>query len=45
MAGARKKRQGRKLTMTEKSNLLEAGMAHRFKNKTTGPQMENPAQF
>jgi hypothetical protein len=41
MAGARIKRQGRKLTPTEKSNLLEAGKAHRFKNKTTGHQEEN----
>ena len=45
MAGARKKRQGRKLTPTEKSNLLQAGKAHRFKNKSTGLQEENPAHI
>ncbi len=44
MAGARKKRQGRKLTPAEKSNLLEAGKAHRFKNNSTGLQEENPVQ-
>ncbi len=44
LAGGRKKRQGRKLTPAEKSNLLEAGMAHRFKNNSTGLQEENPAQ-
>jgi hypothetical protein len=45
MAGARKKRQGRKLTAAEKSNLLEAGKSYRYKNKTTGLQVENPDQF
>ena len=41
MAGARKKRQGRKLTAAEKSNLLKSGKAHRFKNNFTGLQQEN----
>jgi hypothetical protein len=43
MAGARKKRQGRKLTAEEKAKLVAAGMAHRFKGKSTGLQTENLA--
>ncbi len=45
MAGARKKRQGRKLSAQEKSKLVEAGMAYRFNGNATGRQAENLIQI
>jgi hypothetical protein len=45
MAGARKKRQGRKLSIEERSRLLAAGKAHQFTGHTTGLQDENPGQI
>ncbi len=41
MAGARKKRQGRKLSVEAKSKLLKAGMSYRFNVNSTGLQEEN----
>jgi hypothetical protein len=45
MAGALRKRQGRKLSAVEQTKLIEAGKAHRFKGKSTGRQVENLAQI
>jgi hypothetical protein len=44
MAGAKKKRQGRKLSAEEKSKLTEGGKAYRFTGNATGLQTENLAQ-
>ena len=38
MAGARKKRQGRKMNAEEMEQLIEAGMSYRFQPKSTGLQ-------
>ncbi len=43
MAGALRKRQGRKLSAGERAKLVEAGRTHRFTNKSTGHQVENSA--
>ncbi len=45
MAGARKKRHGRKLSAEAKSKLAEAGIAYRFNGNSTGLQEENPDQI
>ncbi len=44
MAKALRKRRGRKLSAVEQTKLVEAGKAHRFASKSTGPQVENLAQ-
>jgi hypothetical protein len=45
MAGARRKRQGRKLSAEEITKLIEAGMAYRFTGKGKGVQSGNLAQI
>ena len=45
MAGARKRRLGRKLSAEEKVRLIEAGKAFRFTKKLTGLQGENLARM
>jgi hypothetical protein len=45
MAGARKKRQGRKLSPEEISRLVEAGKAHQFTGHAAGLQVENLDQI
>lgn len=45
LAGARKKRQGRRLSAAEKSQLVEAGIAYRFNGNSAGLQEENPDQI
>jgi len=45
LAGARKKRVGRKLSPDRKAKLVESGKAYRFVGKSTGLQVENLAQI
>jgi hypothetical protein len=45
LAGARKKRRGRKLTAVERTKLVAAGLAYRFKDQLPGRQGENLAEI
>jgi hypothetical protein len=45
LARARRKRQGRKLSVAEKTKLVEAGKAYRFRGNSAGRQTENLAQI